>query len=155
VIDVADSSGKPLFRAFTEVDFSEALGGTRMDLVQTYTLIDPSMAWMWRVPDGWRTTLDKLEKEVVRLHGGTDTGIRSVAHDTFHLERLRQDNTCDQVCGDIFARFTSCTHDRPLRWAARGAKTSRLNGPSRGLRSRRASDALTLPLPRSAQGTNS
>jgi hypothetical protein len=46
VIAVADSSGKPLFRAFTEVDFSEALGGTRMDLVQTYTLIDPSMAWM-------------------------------------------------------------------------------------------------------------
>ena len=48
VIDmhVADSSGKPLFRAFTEVDLSDALGGTRMDLVQTYTLIDPSMAWM-------------------------------------------------------------------------------------------------------------
>lgn len=90
VIDmhVADSSGKPLFRAFTEVDFSDALGGTRMDLVQTYTLIDPSMAWMVKgAPDGWRTTLDKLEKEVVRLQGGTDTSIRSVAHATFHLER--------------------------------------------------------------------
>ena len=90
VIDmhVADSSGKQLFRAFTEVDFSDALGGTRMDLVQTYTLIDPSMAWMVKgAPDGWRTTLDKLEKEVVRLQGGADTGIRSVAHGTFHLER--------------------------------------------------------------------
>ena len=90
VIDmhVADSSGKQLFRAFTEVDFSDALGGTRMDLVQTYTLIDPSMAWMVKgAPDGWRTTLDKLEKEVVRLQGGADTGIRSVAHATFHLER--------------------------------------------------------------------
>jgi uncharacterized protein YndB with AHSA1/START domain len=90
VIDmhVADSSGKPLFRALTEVDFSDALGGTRMDLVQTYTLIDPSMAWMVAgAPDGWRTTLDKLEKEVVRLQGGADTGIRSVAHATFHLER--------------------------------------------------------------------
>jgi uncharacterized protein YndB with AHSA1/START domain len=90
VIDmhVADSSGKPLFRAFTEVDFSDALGGTRMDLVQTYTLIDPSKAWMVAgAPDGWRTTLDKLEKEVVRLQGGADTGIRSVAHATFHLER--------------------------------------------------------------------
>src|SRR5271156_1793291 len=90
VIDmhVADSSGKQLFRAFTEVDFSDALGGTRMDLVQTYTLIDPSMAWMVKgAPDGWRTTLDKLEKEVVRLQGGADTGIRSVAHATLHLER--------------------------------------------------------------------
>ena len=78
VIDmhVAASSGKPLFRAFTEVDFSDALGGTRMDLVQTYTLIDPSIAWMVAgAPDGWRTTLDKLEKEVVRLKGGADTGM--------------------------------------------------------------------------------
>ena len=89
MIDVADSSGKPLFRAFTEVDFSDALGGTRMDLVQTYTLIDPSMAWMVAgAPDGWRSTLDKLEKEVVRLQGGADTGIRSVVHATFHLERI-------------------------------------------------------------------
>ena len=90
VIDmhVADSSGKPLFRALTEVDFSDALGGTRMDLVQTYTLIDPSMAWMVAgAPDGWRSTLDKLEKEVVRLQGGAGIGIRSVAHATFHLER--------------------------------------------------------------------
>ena len=40
VIDmhVADSAGKPLFRAYTEVDFADALGGTRMDVVQTYTL---------------------------------------------------------------------------------------------------------------------
>jgi uncharacterized protein YndB with AHSA1/START domain len=38
-------------------------------------------------PEGWRTTLDKLEKEVVRMQGGTGTGVRSVAHATFHLER--------------------------------------------------------------------
>jgi uncharacterized protein YndB with AHSA1/START domain len=87
-MNIADSSGKPLFRALTEVDFSDALGGTRMDLVQTYTLIDPSMAWMVAgAPDGWRTTLDKLEREVVRLQDGADTGNRSVAHATFHLER--------------------------------------------------------------------
>ena len=76
VIDmhVTDSSGTPLFRALTEVDFSDALGGTRIDLAQTYTLIDPSKAWMVAgAPDGWRTTLDKLEKEAVRLQGGADT----------------------------------------------------------------------------------
>ena len=90
VIDmhVTDSAGKPLFRAHTEVDFADALGGTRMDVVQTYTLIDPSTAWMVTgAPEGWRTTLDKLEKEVVRLQGGAGTGERSVVHATFHLER--------------------------------------------------------------------
>jgi uncharacterized protein YndB with AHSA1/START domain len=87
-MQVADSAGKPLFHAFTEVSFSDALGGTRMDVVQTYTLSDPSMAWMVEgAPEGWRTTLDKLEKEVVRIEGGTETGVRSVVHATFHLER--------------------------------------------------------------------
>jgi len=83
VIDmrITDSAGKPLFGAMTEVDFADALGGTRMDVVQTYTLIDPSAAWMvGGAPDGWRTTLDKLEKEVVRMQG-------SVVHATFHLRR--------------------------------------------------------------------
>ena len=90
VIDmhIADSSGAPLFRAYTEVGFSDALGGTRMDVVQTYTLIDPSMAWMVAgAPEGWRTTLDKLEKEVVRMQVAAETGVRSVVHATFHLQR--------------------------------------------------------------------
>jgi len=82
-------AGEPLFRAFTEVDFADALGGTRMDVVQTYTFIDPSIAarMVSGAPEGWRTTLDKLEKEVVRMHGGIETGVRSVVHATFHLER--------------------------------------------------------------------
>ena len=90
VIDmrVTDKAGNPLFGADTEVDFADALGGTRMDVVQTYTLIDPSMAWMVAgAPEGWGTTLDKLEKEVVRMQGGAETGVRSVVHATFHLER--------------------------------------------------------------------
>jgi uncharacterized protein YndB with AHSA1/START domain len=90
VIDMhcTDSAGKQLFRAYTEVDFADTLGGTRMDVVQTYTMIDPSMAWMVAgAPDGWRTTLDKLEQEVVRAQGGGEPDIRSVVHATFHLER--------------------------------------------------------------------
>src|SRR6476661_2609474 len=90
VIDaqVTDSAGKPLFRAYTEVNFADALGGTRMDVVQTYTLIDPSVAWMVAgAPEGWRTTLDKLEKEVVRMRGGLATDVHSVVHASFHLER--------------------------------------------------------------------
>jgi len=90
VIDMRciDSAGSPLFRAYTQVDFSDALGGTRMDVLQTYTLIDPSKAWMVAgAPDGCRSTLDKLEKEVVRMQGGAKTDVRSVVHATFHLER--------------------------------------------------------------------
>jgi uncharacterized protein YndB with AHSA1/START domain len=91
VIDmrVTDPAGEPLFRAYTEVDFSDALGGTRMDVTQTYTFIDPSIAapMVAGASKGWRTTLDKLEKEVVRMRGGAETGIRSVVHATFHLER--------------------------------------------------------------------
>ena len=86
---VADATGEELFRAYTEVDFADALGGTRMDVVQTYTFIDPSIAapMVAGAPEGWRTTLDKLEKEVVRMRGGAETSIRSVVHATFHLER--------------------------------------------------------------------
>jgi len=90
VIDMhaADSAGKKLFRAYTEVDFADTLGGTRLDIVQTYTIIDPSTAWMIRgAPEGWRSTLEKLEKEVVRMQGGAETGTRSVVHATFHLKR--------------------------------------------------------------------
>jgi uncharacterized protein YndB with AHSA1/START domain len=91
VIDmhVVDGAGAPLFRAYTEVEFSDALGGTQMNVTQTYTFIDPSIAAPMAAgaPEGWRTTLDKLEKEVVRMQGGSETGIRSVAHATFHLER--------------------------------------------------------------------
>ena len=72
VIDmrVPDRSGKELFRAYTEVAFSDAAGGTRMDVVQSYTLLDPAAAGMVSgAPEGWRTTLDKLAREVARIQG--------------------------------------------------------------------------------------
>src|SRR5215831_15555131 len=98
VIDmrVDGHAGEPLFRAYTEVDFSDALGGTRMDVVQTYTFIDPSIAagMVAGAAEGWRTTLDKLEKEVVRMQGGADPlpnpppqageGREGVVHAAFH-----------------------------------------------------------------------
>jgi uncharacterized protein YndB with AHSA1/START domain len=90
VIDmhIVDQAGTPLFRAVTEVDFADALGGTRLDVAQTYTLVDPTKAWMVAgAPEGWRSTLDKLDQEVVRMQGGAGTASRSVAHATFRLER--------------------------------------------------------------------
>ena len=80
VIDmrVEGHAGEPLFRAYTEVDFTDTLGGTRIDVVQTYTFTDPSMAarMVAGAPEGWRTTLDKLEKEVLRMRGADETGVR-------------------------------------------------------------------------------
>ena len=91
VIDMhtADSSGEPLFRAYTEVDFCGALSGTRVDIVQTYSFIDPSIAapMVAGAPQGWATTLDKLEREIVSMKGAAETGVREVVHATFHLER--------------------------------------------------------------------
>jgi uncharacterized protein YndB with AHSA1/START domain len=56
--------------------------------MQTYTIIDPSIAWMVAgAPEGWRSTLDKLERELVRMQGGSETGVRSVVHATFELQR--------------------------------------------------------------------
>jgi uncharacterized protein YndB with AHSA1/START domain len=70
VIDsqVTDTAGAPLFSVRTEVDFTDAPGGTQVDIVQTYTFIDPSIAapMVGGASEGWRTTLDKLEREIVR-----------------------------------------------------------------------------------------
>ena len=60
-----------VFRVRTEVDFSDALGGTQLDIVQTYELEDPAIAagMVAGASEGWRTTLDKLEREVARIKG--------------------------------------------------------------------------------------
>jgi uncharacterized protein YndB with AHSA1/START domain len=87
-VHVTDSQGRALFGALTEVDLADAPGGTRMDVRQTYTVLDPDAAWMVKgAPEGWRMTLDKLEKEVVRMQGGSDIAARSVAHASFTLKR--------------------------------------------------------------------
>lgn len=100
VIDMhaTDLQGRPLFRAYTEITFTDALGGTRMDVVQTYTFIDLSMAvpMVAGAPEGWRTTLDKLEQEVLRMSGAIGTQLRSIVHASFHLER-RYDAPVDRV----------------------------------------------------------
>jgi uncharacterized protein YndB with AHSA1/START domain len=104
VVDMAvsDSAGLPLFKALTEIDLADTLGGTRMDVTQTYTLVDASKAWMIQgAPQGWASTLDKLEKEVVRMQGGAETGVRSVVHAMFSLER-----TYDAPVGRVWTAFT-------------------------------------------------
>lgn len=90
VIDtlIEEVSGEPLFRAYMEIDFSEALGGTKLDIVQTWTVLVPDEdSPVESARHGWNSTLDKLEAEVVRMTGAAETGVRSAAHATFHLSR--------------------------------------------------------------------
>lgn len=99
---VSDNAGWPLFKVLTEIDLADTLGGTQMDVTQTYTLVDPSKAWMIEgAPQGWASTLDKLEKEVVRMQGGAETGVRSVVHGMFSLER-----SYDAPVARVWAAFT-------------------------------------------------
>ena len=92
-----DSHGQPLFRAYTEVTFTDVKGGTRMDVVQTYTFVRPDEAapMVEGAPVGWGQTLDKLEAELARMQG-SDVITRSVVHATFNLERT-YDATVEQV----------------------------------------------------------
>jgi uncharacterized protein YndB with AHSA1/START domain len=74
-----------LFAAHTLVTFADDPGGTQMEVVQTYTLHDPTRRWMIEgAPAGWHQTLDHLEAEVKRMAGEV---VRSVVHATFHLAR--------------------------------------------------------------------
>jgi uncharacterized protein YndB with AHSA1/START domain len=104
VIDmtISDDAGWPLFKALTEIDLADTLGGTKMEVTQTYTLVDPTKAWMIQgAPQGWASMLDKLEKEVVRMQGGAETGTRSVVHAMFSLERKY-----DAPVARVWAAFT-------------------------------------------------
>jgi uncharacterized protein YndB with AHSA1/START domain len=119
VIDMSatDGAGKAFFRALTELDFSETLGGTKLDVTQTYTLIDPVMAapMVAGASAGWGSTLDKLSAEVVRLQSGGESGVHSVVHATFHLER-----TYDAPAARVWKALTDDAAKRKWFGAAPG-----------------------------------
>jgi uncharacterized protein YndB with AHSA1/START domain len=91
VIDmrVTQGDGAPLFRAVTELDFADALGGVQLDVTQTYTFDNPALAvaMVGGAEAGWGATLSQLETELLRDQGGVGVIERSVVHATFHLER--------------------------------------------------------------------
>jgi uncharacterized protein YndB with AHSA1/START domain len=91
VIDmqITGADGALAMRARTEIEFSDTLGGTRLDVTQSYTVVDPAAAapMLAGAPIGWRTTLDQLERQAVEMQGGAEPGVRSVVHAVFHLER--------------------------------------------------------------------
>jgi len=59
---------KPRFTALTTVTFEDEAGGTRMTVHQAYEIFDDSArAAVAGAPEGWRTTLDRLEQEIARI----------------------------------------------------------------------------------------
>src|SRR5574337_1200281 len=63
-----------------------ARGGTRLDVAQAYTVLDPDAAWMAEgAPQGWAQTLDKLTDAIRRMQSASSG--RSVVHATFTVER--------------------------------------------------------------------
>jgi uncharacterized protein YndB with AHSA1/START domain len=84
-LHATDASGRILFYAYTEVAFAEVPGGTRMDVVQTCTLLAPEASTMVQgAALGWSQTLDRLEQEAARIDGEVR---RSVVHAIFQLSR--------------------------------------------------------------------
>lgn len=65
---VVDGKGVAGFTAHTSVTFAEQDGGTLMTVRQEYEIFDEAMLpAVEGASEGWRTTLDKLEREVARI----------------------------------------------------------------------------------------
>jgi len=78
---------RPLFRANTVVSFADEAGGTRLEVTQSYTIVDPLAVQMIQgAPRGWGETLDRLEHELARIKK-VSAASRSVVHATFCIER--------------------------------------------------------------------
>ena len=78
--------GEKKFTARTTVTFVDDGAGTLMSVHQAYDIHDESFGYAIEgAAEGWRTTLDKLEREVARLKA-SEGG--SVVHATFTLERV-------------------------------------------------------------------
>jgi uncharacterized protein YndB with AHSA1/START domain len=74
------------FTAHTTVTFEDEGTGTRMTVRQDYDIHDEAFLFAVEgAPEGWRTTLDKLEQEVARIVASQS---RSVVHAIFSLERI-------------------------------------------------------------------
>jgi uncharacterized protein YndB with AHSA1/START domain len=74
------------FTVHTTITFEDDGLGTRMTVRQDYDFHDPAFrVAVEGAPEGWRTTLDKLEQEVARIQAAQR---RSVVHATFSLERV-------------------------------------------------------------------
>ncbi len=99
------------FNAHTTVTFSDEGVGTRIIVRQIYEVFDPAFLFAIEgAPEGWRTTLDKLEREVARIKTAEN---RSVVHASFTLER-----TYDASPAQVFRALTDMA--AKARWFSGG-----------------------------------
>jgi uncharacterized protein YndB with AHSA1/START domain len=103
--------GEQKFSARTVVTFEADHAGTRLTVRQDYELFDPAfITSIEGAPEGWRTTLDKLGREIARLR---DKQSRSVVHGSFSVER-----TYDAAPALVFRALTD--PDAKARWFVGG-----------------------------------
>ena len=78
--------GEQKFSSHTTVTFEDEGAGARMTVRQAYEIFDLGfLSAVEGAPEGWRTTLDKLEREVARIQSSQG---RSIVHATFSLQRV-------------------------------------------------------------------
>jgi len=103
--------GAKKFTAHTTVTFEDDGKGTRITVRQIYDIHDEAFLSAVRgAPEGWRTTLDKLEQEVKRIAGSQH---KSVVHANFSLERVY-----DASPREVFRAFSDSTSK--ARWFVGG-----------------------------------
>lgn len=87
-MSAVDDQGKPLFHAHTVATFTDAQGGTRLEVTQRYTVLVPSVAeaMLRGAPQGWEQTLDRLAREAARMPESVPAE-RSAVHASFTIER--------------------------------------------------------------------
>ena len=105
------------FRAHTTVTFATEGAATRMTVRQEHEILDPAFAGaIAGAAEGWRTTLDRLAAEVVRMQASDG---HSAVHATFSLER--SDSAPPSL---VFRAFTDRT--AKARWFGSQAELSEL-----------------------------
>ena len=81
--------GERKFTVYTTVTFEAEGPGTRLTVRQAYDIHDPEfLSSADGAHEGWRTTLDKLERELARMRFSSG---RSVFHAVFSLEHALSD----------------------------------------------------------------
>jgi len=84
-LGIGGRNDEPQFTALTTVTFEDNAGTTRMTVQQAYEIFDETaLGAIDGAPEGWRTTLDKLEQEVARIQVSES---HSVVHGSFSLKR--------------------------------------------------------------------
>jgi len=80
--------GERKFAVRTTVTFEVAGTGTNLTVRQEYEIFDEAfMAAVSGAPEGWRTTLDKLDREIERIKLETAQATRGAVHGSFTIRR--------------------------------------------------------------------